>query len=156
MSTRRHDREEVFPVPAAELFALLHTPSAIRGWWGAARVIVTAVEGGAWAATWGDDEDAPDYTTVATLPAFDAPRRLVLGDYRYAAKTGALPFDADFVTEFLVTEDGDGARLKVTQRGFPAGPEADEYYAACQEGWLRTFAGIRRFLAEQGNSQGPG
>jgi len=152
MTTRSHVREEVFAASAAELFALLHTPSAIRDWWGAARVIVAAVEGGTWAAAWGEDEDAPDYTTVATVLAFDASRRLVLGDYRYTAKTGELPFDADFVTDFLVTEDGDGARLKVTQSGFPAGPEADEYYAGCEVGWEPTFAGIRRFLAERRTS----
>ena len=40
----------------------------------------------------------------------------------------------------------DGARLTVVQDGFPTGPEADAFYAACGEGWRNTFAGIRRYL----------
>jgi hypothetical protein len=54
------------------------------------------------------------------------------------------------VTEFLVQPHAAGATLRVTQDGFPAGPEADAFYAACGEGWRNTFAGIRRHLAESG------
>jgi uncharacterized protein YndB with AHSA1/START domain len=50
MNTRKHVHEELLPADAARLFALLHTPSAIRGWWGAARAVVMAQEGGMWAA----------------------------------------------------------------------------------------------------------
>ena len=44
MSTRDHVHEEEFPVPAEQLFALLLTPSAIRGWWGASAAIVLPVQ----------------------------------------------------------------------------------------------------------------
>jgi uncharacterized protein YndB with AHSA1/START domain len=148
MATRSHVREETFAVSPEELFALLHTPSAIRGWWGAARAIVGAEEGGTWSATWGEDEDAPDYVTFATISTFDPPRRMVLCDYRYTSKTGPLPFKAEFVTEFSVSADGSGAQLKVEQSGFPAGPEADEFYAGCEVGWKITFDGIRSFLSQ--------
>jgi uncharacterized protein YndB with AHSA1/START domain len=60
MPTRKHTHEELFPATPVLLFALLHTPSAIRGWWGAARAIVIPKEGGIWCATWGADEDAPE------------------------------------------------------------------------------------------------
>lgn len=40
------------PVSPTEVFELLHTPSAIRHWWGAARAIVLAQPGGIWTATW--------------------------------------------------------------------------------------------------------
>ena len=60
-----------------------------------------------------------------------------------------LPFEAEFETEFQVSSTPDGATLRVTQRGFPAGSEADAYYAACQQGWCDTFAGIHRYLREQ-------
>lgn len=146
MATRHHVHMESFPVGCERLFSILHTPSAIRGWWGAAQAIVLARPGGTWAATWSTDEDNPDYITVATIRDFDPPRRMVLTDYRYWAKSGPLRFRADFVTEFLVAPQGDGATLRVTQDGFPTGPEADEFYAACERGWRETFAGIRQFL----------
>jgi uncharacterized protein YndB with AHSA1/START domain len=40
MTTRKHIHEEVFDVDPETLFALLHTPSAIRQWWGATHVFV--------------------------------------------------------------------------------------------------------------------
>jgi len=146
METRRHIHEEVFPAPAERVFALLHTPSAICRWWGASRAVVLAEPGGTWAATWGEDEDDPDYITVATIREFEPPRRMVLSDYRYRAKAGPLPFEAEFETEFVVSPHAEGASLRVTQDGFPAGSESDEFYAACRKGWQDTFAGIRDYL----------
>lgn len=146
METRCHIHEEVFDASPDDVFRLLHTPSAIRTWWGASQAIIMAVPGGAWSATWGDDEDDPDYVTMATIRDFEPPVRMTLIDYRYTSKFGDLPFEADFVTEFLVTAVDNGTSLKVMQDGFPGGPEADEYYAACQTGWTDTFAGIRKYL----------
>ena len=149
MKTRKHVHEESFAVAPEQLFALLHTPSAIRHWWGAARAVVLPEREGLWSAAWGEAEDDPDYITVATIRDFDPPRRLVLTDYRYRARTGPLPFDADFVTEFTVAPHPEGAVLRVSQDGFPSGPEADEFYAGCEKGWRDTFAGIRRYLASR-------
>ncbi len=155
MTTRKHVHEESFPVAPEQLFALLHTPSAIREWWGAARAVVLPEAGGLWAATWGDSEDDPDYVTVATIQAFEPPRRMVLADYRYRAKAGPLPFQAQCVTEFRVAPHPEGALLRVVQDGFPVEGEADEFYIACAQGWLATFAGIRRFLARGGQPDTP-
>lgn len=149
MSTRTHVHQETFAAAPEELFALLVTPSAIRGWWGAARVIVMPEPDGIWAGAWGDDEDDPAYLTVATIREFDPPRRMVLADYRYRAADGPLPFEADFTTEFTVTAHPDGAVLRVAQAGFPMGPEGDAFYAACDRGWRESFAGIRRYLADR-------
>ena len=143
MSTRQHVHEESFAVSPAQLFQLLHTPSAIREWWSVARAIVLAEPGGTWSAVWGDCEDDPDYITVATIREFEPPHRMVLADYRYRSKAGPLPFDAEFVTEFLVSPNAEGSTLCVTQDGFPLGPEADEFYRGCEQGWRDTFAGIR-------------
>lgn len=132
------------------MFALLHTPSAIRGWWSAARAVVMAKEGGIWAAAWGEREDEPDYVTAATIQVFDPPRRLVMGDYRYNAKSGPLPFEADFRTEFIVSAHPQGSVLRVVQDGFPVDAVADEFYAGCEKGWRATFAGIRRYLEQGG------
>ena len=105
MSTRRHVHEETFPVAPDRLFALLYTPSAIRGWWGAARAVVLAEPGGVWAATWGADEDDPDYITAATIREFDPPRRMVSRNVE-----GKLDF-----TITLILEPADGS-TRLTQR----------------------------------------
>ena len=52
------------------------------------------------------------------------------------------------MTEFAVEPHEEGAILRVTQDGFPAGREADAFYAGCERGWRDTFAGIRAYLAE--------
>lgn len=145
METRAHVHEEAFDVSPDHLFEMLHTPSAIREWWTAARAIVIPKEGGLWVAAWGADEDAPDYVTAARIRTFYPPHRLVMDEYQYWAKSGPLPFDAHFVTEFEVTARPNGAVLRVTQDGFPAGAEGDAFYAACDVGWRETFSGIRRY-----------
>ena len=152
METRSIERSETFPASPAELFGLLITPSAIREWWSAARAIVLHETGGLWAATWGDDEDAPEYMTIATIQTYDPPKRLVLGDYRYRSKDGPLPFDADFVITFEVDAAPEGARLTVRQEGFPGDERADDFLAGCEQGWHDTFAGIRRNLSKDGSA----
>lgn len=74
---------------------------------------------------------------------------MVLSDYRYHAETGPLPFKA----EFLVSAHVDGASLRVTQDGLSAGPEADEFFVSCQQGWKETFAGTRRYLDDSGSNR---
>lgn len=147
MSTRSHVHEEVFAVTPDKLFTLLYTPSAIRAWWGAQRAIVIAEPGGFWAAAWGEDEDDPDFISAATVHEFTPPRRMVLSDYRYRSKSGELPFEAAFVVEFEVASHPEGSALRVSQHGFPSGPEADEFLAGCEQGWRDTFDGIRQCLA---------
>jgi len=148
MKTRHHIHEESFEASPERLFALLITPSSIRSWWGAARAVVIARQGGSWSAAWGPHEDDPDYITSAVIAAFDPPRRLLLDNYQYHAKSEPLPFEVLFVTEFLIIPKNGASTLRVTQEGFPAGPEGDDFLKDCQKGWSDTFAGIRRFLSE--------
>lgn len=148
MPTRKHIHEEELPASPERVFALLHTPSAIRQWWSAARAIVLAQPGGVWMAAWGEHEDDPDYITVATIAAFEPPRRILFTDYKYYAKSGALPFQANFTTEFTIEPRAHGALLRVCQDGFPCEPIADAFYAGCEVGWRNTFEGIRRFLTQ--------
>jgi uncharacterized protein YndB with AHSA1/START domain len=152
MATRRHVHEEILPTSRDRLFALLHTPSAIREWWGAARVVVIPEAGGFFAAAWGEDEDDPDYVSSAIFAVFDPPRRLVMTEQRYRAKDGPLPFAADFTTEFQVEARDEGALLRVIQDGFPTDASADGFLKACEQGWRQTFAGIRRHLAGEGST----
>lgn len=146
--TREHRRTAELPAPPERAFAALITPSAIREWWQADRAIVVPEPGGTWAAAWGEDEDQPDYASAATLAVFEPPHRLTMTDYRYAAKTGPLPFEADFRVEFtLRPAEGGGSIIEVVQSGFPAGPQADDFLAACETGWRDTLEGLRRYLA---------
>jgi uncharacterized protein YndB with AHSA1/START domain len=146
---RSHRHEIELNIPVEETFALLCTPSSIRQWWSASRAIVMAQEGGVWAAAWGDSEDFPDYISAAIIKAYEPPNRLVLGDFKYFAKDGPLPFKADLTTEFQIEPLNGGSRLRVIQTGFPDEAIADPFYAGCEIGWKNTFDGIRAFVEKQ-------
>jgi uncharacterized protein YndB with AHSA1/START domain len=146
LATRKHVHEEILPAAPERVFALLHTPSAIRNWWSVARAVVLPQSSGIWAAAWGENEDASDYVFAAVITAFDPPRLMVLGEQGYHSKDGPLPFRADFVTKFEVESHPQGALLRVTQDGFPTEAVADAFYAGCAKGWQDTFEGIRRYL----------
>ncbi len=150
MSTREHTAEIELAAAPERVFTALVTPSAIRDWWAAARVVVVPREGGIWAAAWGAEEDRPDYVTTAVMRVFDPPRRLTFGDYDYWARSGPLPFEAEFTTTFEVMPARHGVRLRVTQSGFPTDPAADEFYDACERGWRDTLEGLRRHLEGEG------
>ena len=150
METRQHIHEENFSVSPERLFGLLFTPSAIRQWWGASTVIVIPEIGGIWCATWGENEDSPEYISAATIQVFESPHRMVLSNYKYNTQSGGLPFEADFEVDFLVSKHPEGSTLKVCQNGFPVLPEADEYFSQCVVGWEATFKGIREYLQASG------
>ncbi len=148
---RSHSRTLDLPLPPPGTFALLVTPSAIRGWWGAARVIVLPREGGVWAAAWGGREDDPDYVTGARISVFDPPKRLRLSGFNTFARGGPLPFPSDLLsTEFSVAPARGGSLLTVVQSGFPDDARADDFFAGCERGWQETFEGIRRFAQATG------
>ena len=142
MATRSIVDEIEVPTDPDRTFGFLVSPSAIRAWWQASRAIVLPQMGGTWAATWGEDEDRPDYVTAATIEVYEPPRRLVLSDYRYDARSGPLPFELDTRVEFEVLPSPKGALLRVVQTGFPDGAIADEFYAGCVKGWSDTLAGF--------------
>lgn len=147
METRKHHHEVLLPCKPERTFALLHTPSAIRQWWGAARAIVLAWPGGLWVASWGEHEDDPDYISAARIAWFEPPRRLVLAEFAYFARSGPLPFDCSRLsTEFTVEPRPGGSRLRVVQDGFPSDSSADAFYGACERGWRDTFEEIKRYV----------
>jgi uncharacterized protein YndB with AHSA1/START domain len=128
------------------LFQTLHTPTEICLWWNARTAVVAPRPLGLWVAAWGKDEDQPDYITKARLKVFDPPRRLVLGEFEYWASGESLPFAHLLETEFCIEPANSGARLTVTQTGFPDDPTADEFYAGCCRGWKVTLDAIRDFF----------
>lgn len=143
--TRSIEQTLELPAPPEAVFAALHTPSAIREWWQASRVIVIPEPGGTWCAAWGEEDD-PDYVSEATLEEFRPPHRLVMSRFRYRAKSGPLPFEAEFRTLFSVEAGPNGSRLTVRQEGFPPGPEADAFFEGCTQGWTDTLAGLERYF----------
>jgi len=145
MNTRSHTASIIIAAKPEAVFRALHTPSAICKWWLASRAIVMPEIGGLWSATWGDEDD-PDYITAATMHVFDPPRRIVMSDYRYRAKSSPMPFQADFTTEFLIEPHTDGSKLTVTQDGFPCDESADGFYAACEKGWHDTLNNLKKYF----------
>jgi uncharacterized protein YndB with AHSA1/START domain len=143
---RSHTHQIELNASAENVFSYLHTPGAIRAWWGAARAIVIPRQGGTWAAAWGDEEDSPDYITSAVIQVFDRPKRLIMGDFNYFAKSGPLPFEANLSVEFVVEPTSAGCLLRVVQTGFPDDLIADDFYNGCGVGWKNTFEGIRSFV----------
>ena len=147
---RNHDRSIEINATPERIFAALVTPSDIRKWWNAARAIVLAMQGGLWVAAWGEEEDWPDYITSASIRLYEPPRHISLSRYNYYAKSGRLPFEADFMTDFIVDASSRGGIVRVVQDGFPDGKEADEFYAGCGRGWNETLANIKKYLEDEG------
>lgn len=129
------------------LFQALISPSDICMWWNARTAIVLPREGGFWTATWGKDENDPEYITFARLTQFEPSRRLVMADFEYLAKgQPPLPFARDLSTEFAIESAGDAAILTVTQSGFPDSTEADEFFRGCCQGWTNTLQSLRDYF----------
>jgi len=143
---RQQSHEATFDTTPETIFDLLIRPSAIRAWWSAHSAIVQPQSSGIWAATWGELEDDPDYIGSAQISTFDRPHRLVLTNYRYYARSGPLPFDANFSVTFDVQASSEGAVLHITQSGFPDAPEASAFFEGCNVGWKATLDGIRKYL----------
>ena len=148
MATRRHVFEEPFGVSPERMFEALITPNAIRFWWGADRAIVLPKIGGSWMASWGQDENEPDYISSFKILEFEPPHRLTLGEGKYFARDGRPPFEMDkMTTEFVVEDRGEGiCALRITQDGFPSEKVADDFYEACVIGWKNTFVGLRKYF----------
>jgi len=150
MATRTITHSEDFPTSAARLFSYLHTPSAIRQWWGIACVIIIPEQGGIWTAAWGDDEDDPDYIGAATIETFKPPERVVLANYHYQGKTGPLPFAKQIRVTYDIAPKGDTmCKLTVIHEGIPQSSDADDYYHGCIQGWCDTFTELRNFIETQ-------
>ncbi len=129
-----------------KLFQTLHTPTEICMWWNARTSVVMPRTNGLWIATWGKDEDRPDYITIARMRVFDPPERLVMGDFEYWSGEKPLSFADQLETEFRVEGHGSHARLIVTQSGFPDDKIADEFYRGCCQGWKATLAAIKDYF----------
>lgn len=156
MSTRSLAHEIELPHAPERAFALLHTPSDVRAWWGAARVVIVPQVGGVWSAAWGENEDDPEFVAGARIAVFDPPRRLVLDRPSCRARNGPLPFEVNFETEFTVEALPGGCALRVRQGEFPAVPEADAFVAACDLGWQAALRCIRSHLDDCARLAQPG
>ena len=129
-----------------EVFNALVSPSQIKKWWFANTAIVLAEKGGFYAASWGADEDNPEYITYASISEMERPYKLVLVYEKYFAKEGPLPFDATLDAVFTLEDLGNKTNLTVVQNGFPISMAADAHYQACVKGWDDTFASLKNVL----------
>ena len=130
----------------AEVFNALIAPSMIKRWWGASSAVILAEPGGIYALTWGEDEDNPDYITVARINRFEPPVALGLDHYQYRSKDGLLPFDNDLPVLFELSTDAGTCVLTVRQVGFPTDADTDMYYEGCVKGWAETLEGIQNVV----------
>lgn len=98
-------------------------------------------------ATWGEQEDHPDYICGYRLDVCDRPSRLVFADPVYYARDGQTPEGMENArVEFSIVESGKNARLEVVQTGLPA--DAPEHCEGCKKGWETTLKQLKDFLEE--------
>ena len=129
-----------------EVFDALISPSMIKKWWFVNSAIVLPQVGGFYAATWGEDEDHPDYINFALIREFERPFKLTLVYEKYFSKDGPLPFEINFDTAFTLEDLGEKTILRIVQNGFPISMAADEFYQGCVKGWDDTFASLKNVL----------
>lgn len=145
MEKRRHEIAEPFAVTPHEMFDMLITPSAIRGWFGASKAIVEPREGGSWITSWGESEHDSDHVNSFKILEFEPPKRMLLGSGRYFAESN-WPLETNITTELIVEPQPTGCVLRITQELDPADPLLDDYFDACVAGWQNVFEGIRNYL----------
>ncbi len=131
----------------AKVFETLLQPSDIVKWWTAESAIILSKEGGTYSVRWGDNPDHPEYITTAKIIDYDPPNGFSLVNYEYWSKDGKLPFEADWLVRFQISE-GTRTMLTVTQTGFPSDPQADEFYRSCVQGWKDTLLSIKKCLEQ--------
>ena len=132
--------------PVSEVWNCLLHPSAVKSWWSANQAIIHPEKGGIYAVSWGENIDDPDYVTYANIVEFERFKKLSLANYSYFAKTGNLPFEAEFTNDFILEESPAGTILKVVQDGFPDDAIADDYLKGCEKGWEDVLSAIKNFL----------
>lgn len=131
------------------VFNALIKPKAIKQWWSASQVILIPQANGIFAATWGDNLDNPDYTSVSRISKIEVPRLLSMVYEDYKSEHGGLPFEAEMQVSFELTKIEKSTKLQVTQLGFPDDPIADEYYEGCTQGWENTLSAIKTYVESQ-------
>jgi uncharacterized protein YndB with AHSA1/START domain len=152
MSTRSQWHEIELPVPAMTVFNMLLSPKAIRGRWNNVSAVVTELDG-VWVLAWGARESDPDYVSGARIKSFQAPKRVTM-TYEYArSREGLLPFATGMTAEFAIKETAQGALVRVTQSGLPAGEEA--YFQSCADGWRAALQGLGAILMPPQPQQPP-
>lgn len=136
--------------PQVNTYRLLYSPQAIRDCWGARSAIVLPKVDGIWVATWGLDENDPDFVAMARIKRFDPPTTLLLGDYVFHSKLLQLEHKLPaFQTLFEVQANGKGSILSLEQSGFVRDPEIDEFYNRCNIGWKSTLMSLKLYAEKQ-------
>ena len=140
--------EKDFACTPRDLFDALHTPSALRSWWNADRVIIIPRKNGIFAAAWGEDEDDPEYMSSGIYKVYEPPYKSVMEDFRYYAKSDPVDFEDMMSIAYEITPSTAGAHLLLTHAGFPDESYADAYFDACVEGWAASLKSLRSYVED--------
>lgn len=143
---------ENFACTPQELFDALHTPSALRSWWNADRVIIIPRKNGMYAAAWGEDEDDPEYVSSGIYGVYDPPYKSIIVDFRYYAKSDPADFEDLMSVTYEITSRDSEAHLQLTHAGFPEGAEADAYFEACTQGWVTSLKSLKTYVEQYSSS----
>lgn len=143
---------ENFACTPQELFDALHTPSALRSWWNADRVIIIPRKNGMYAAAWGEDEDDPEYVSSGIYGVYDPPYKSILVDFRYYAKSDPADFEDLMSVTYEITSRNSEAHLQLTHAGFPEDAEADAYFEACTQGWVTSLKSLKTYVEQYSSS----
>jgi hypothetical protein len=145
MKIRRHELAEPFGVSPERMFEILITPSAIRDWYGASKVVVEARKGGSWITSWGESDKDFEHVNSFEILEFDPPRRMLFGSGKYFVED-RWPIVTDITTDLLIEPQPAGCLFRIIQELDPADPLLDDYFDACIAGWQNAFDGIRNYI----------
>lgn len=146
MESRRVEIEEPFNVSAERMFETLTMPRAIREWWGASRALVDPRLGGAWVATYGEDDGESEYVNSFKLLEYDPPNRIVLGDGVLLSANEEFPFKMHTTIEFDIVKSPEGCSLRMVHSGSPQDEESEMFFESSLLGWRNTFEGLRSYF----------
>lgn len=125
------------------IFDALITPSLIKKWWIASRLIIIPDSDGLNMTIWDDDESHTDYISEVKIKELTRPHRLLLTNLKYASRYFHAHLQ-DSSTEFTIHKENDQVKLVMKQTGFPDDEACDEFYNSCSSRWDESLLTLKR------------
>jgi uncharacterized protein YndB with AHSA1/START domain len=141
----RIEKEIVIDAPVHVVWAIVTEPEHVGGWFSDSAEIELR-PGGKAALTW-----AEHGTALGWVEAVEPPTRLAI---RWARPLGAEPrLENTTLVEFILSEEGEGTRLRVVESGFREleGPDEEkaEYAKGNEQGWEHELGDLVEYVATQ-------
>ena len=136
--------------PAETVYRVITEPDQIARWFADAAELDPA-PGGTGILTFEDRATTQRMAVKLTVQAAEPPHRFA---FRWDYPEGAQPREGNsLLVEFILTAEGDGTRLRVTESGFTAlaKPEQEKagYYEAHDKGWDAHLISLHGYVAGQ-------